>query len=405
MSTTRLTFLYPHLFRGIRFSEPVIPKARVRNRPQCYRQAPKAFSTSECRRQAIQRRHGKAVEPQKSLLEEELQDLSLAKDATDSDKKDVKLEKDQKEAEAGPQGEEQESKQTSVDDTSLPTDGGSETTPIGMLNASTDSATAENNSKDGTHEVQTPLETVLHMPPPDYTESESKPPHLQPPPYVHHFDTYTLVQQVEAGGFTEAQSITFMKAIRGLLAHHLDIAKAGLVSKNDVDNESYLFRAACSELRTEIQNSRRANEESTRRDRTMLQHEVDILNQKLTQELLTLKDELKGMFDDRKMDVRMEQRSMDSSIQELNYKITVALNSDSKSNIEGMRWVLTRRSVMAILFMAVMVLSSLRYASYKAHMLEEEEKKQKKQKEEEKKHSEKPTQDLPEEAAEVLAAN
>lgn len=51
-----------------------------------------------------------------------------------------------------------------------------------------------------------------------------------------------------------------------------------------------------------------------RRDRTLLQHEVDILNQKLTQELLILKDDLKGMFDDRKMAVRMEQRSMESAV-------------------------------------------------------------------------------------------
>jgi hypothetical protein len=51
-----------------------------------------------------------------------------------------------------------------------------------------------------------------------------------------------------------------------------------------------------------------------RRERTLLQHEVDTLNQKLTQELLMLKDELQGMFNDRKMTVRMEQREKDSSV-------------------------------------------------------------------------------------------
>ena len=51
-----------------------------------------------------------------------------------------------------------------------------------------------------------------------------------------------------------------------------------------------------------------------RRERTLLQHEVDILNQKLTQELLTLKDDLKGMFDDRKMAVRGDQRTMESKV-------------------------------------------------------------------------------------------
>lgn len=51
-----------------------------------------------------------------------------------------------------------------------------------------------------------------------------------------------------------------------------------------------------------------------RRERTHLQHEVDILSQKMTQELMSLKDDLKGMFDDRKMDVRMEQRTMERAV-------------------------------------------------------------------------------------------
>ena len=86
--------------------------------------------------------------------------------------------------------------------------------------------------------------------------------------------------------------------------------------------------------------------------RAHLQHEVDILSQKASQEALTLKDDLRGMLNDRRMDVRMDQQARDSAIQELNYKITVALNSDSKSEIEGLRWILTRRAAMAIAGMA-----------------------------------------------------
>lgn len=89
-----------------------------------------------------------------------------------------------------------------------------------------------------------------------------------------------------------------------------------------------------------------------RTERTHLQNEVEILGQKLTQKSLTLKDELRGMFNDRKMAVRMEQRAMESAIQELNYKITVTLNSDSKGEVEGLRWTLTRRAAMAIAGMA-----------------------------------------------------
>ena len=89
-----------------------------------------------------------------------------------------------------------------------------------------------------------------------------------------------------------------------------------------------------------------------RTERAHLQHEVDILNQKLTQDTMNLKDELRGMFDDRKMSVKMEQRAIESAVQELNYKITVALNSDSRGEVEGLRWVLTRRAALAIAGMA-----------------------------------------------------
>lgn len=51
-----------------------------------------------------------------------------------------------------------------------------------------------------------------------------------------------------------------------------------------------------------------------RRERTHLQHETDILTQQMNQEILTLKDNLKGMFDDRKMGVRSEQRDVASKV-------------------------------------------------------------------------------------------
>ncbi|KAI9796338.1 MAG: hypothetical protein M1825_000633 [Sarcosagium campestre] len=210
-----------------------------------------------------------------------------------------------------------------------------------------------------------PLATVLHMAAPSSTTSQAhRPPHLQAPPYVHHFDTYTLVRALGTGGYTQEQAVTAMKAVRALLAENLELAKEGLVSKSDVENETYLFQAACSELRTEIKKNRAAETEQMRTQRTHLQHEIDILNQKMTQDLLTLKEDLKGMFNDRKMAVSEEQRGMGSSIQELNYKITVSLNSDAKSDVEGLRWVLTRRAAMAIVTMAFLILGSLRASSW-----------------------------------------
>ena len=86
-------------------------------------------------------------------------------------------------------------------------------------------------------EPQKSLDTVLHMeasaaPGPQ----EHKHSHLHAPPYVHHFDTYTLVRDLEKGGFTQDQSVTMMKAVRSLLAVNMDVAIEELVSKSDIAN-------------------------------------------------------------------------------------------------------------------------------------------------------------------------
>jgi hypothetical protein len=76
----------------------------------------------------------------------------------------------------------------------------------------------------------------------------------------------------------------------------------------------YLFRAASSELKTEIKNSRKAEGDTWRSERATMQYEVDILGQNMTQQVSVIKDELKGLFDDRKMAVRMEQKQLEAKV-------------------------------------------------------------------------------------------
>lgn len=78
--------------------------------------------------------------------------------------------------------------------------------------------------------------------------------------------------------------------------------------------ETYLFRAACSELSTEVRNNRRLQDEHMRQQRMHLQYEVDNLTQSLNREVLTLNDNVRGMFNDRKMAVREEQNSVESAV-------------------------------------------------------------------------------------------
>ncbi|KJX96372.1 mitochondrion protein [Zymoseptoria brevis] len=201
----------------------------------------------------------------------------------------------------------------------------------------------------------------------DEQSPPAKAPHMDTPRHVHHFDTYGLVQRLNESGWTDEQAITVMKGMRLMLSNNMNLAREALVSKSQVENETYLFRAACAELKTEITGRRRAEQEKMRTERTQLQHEVDILNQKLNHESAAMKDEMRGMFDDRKMAVRNEQRITESKVQRLNYQITVDLQADAKSEVEGLRWVMTRRVIIALGTVIVMVLGSLKLYSNAVH--------------------------------------
>ncbi|KAJ9154769.1 MOZ protein represents a chromatin-associated acetyltransferase [Pleurostoma richardsiae] len=425
MSTARLTFLYPHLFRTARLGESAA--AAACRRAPCRRTSTATTSASRPPQHAapfgtapqpqqgnrFPKRAGMAVEPKP--LGDVQQAPALETPATSEAQQAAA---DAEERESSP-----EQKKEAAAKLDPAADARKETlsSPGASSSSSPDASAAEQQNTTGTPPgapppadgakkkgASGPMDAILYLEPPSHSPDSRPPPHLTPPPYVHHFDSYSLVKQLSAGGYTTEQAITAMKAVRAILAQNLDVAQDSLVSKADVENETYLFRAACSELSTEVKNSRRVADEQLRQQRTLLQHEVDILAQSLNQELLTLNDTVKGMFNDRKIAVREEQKAAESAIQQLNYRISVNLTSDSRSEIEALRWVLVRRAVLGIIFMAVITLSTLRYASYLAHERQREAEKQAKEAREAealRKSDGKQDHSSGPDAAEILAAN
>lgn len=387
MAAPRLPFLYPNLMRTVRSCEPTTYRSfRIPSGKQA------SFHTSRRHEQeTYHRRYGPAAEanippPQLRSNEEEAAgkqaSLNSGKDKQDnlknfpqqqntsSSEQSRPRDTEKKESEQSSSPAEKEATPSESKETRTPAESelelqGEETTED--VNASFHTNTGDDvidhhpiEPPDEERHVSrefhdNPLEGVLHMPSPSAyltptgpSTSGDKPPHLSPAPYVHHFDTYSLVRDLSSGGFGQENAVTIMKAVRLILQNNIDLAKQGLTSKSDVENETYLFKAACSELQSSLQIARNSEVQRQRASRTQLQHEIDILSQRLNQELSGLKDDIKGMFNDHKMATREHQRSIDTSVQELNYKITVSLNSDGKSEIEGLRWILTRRAAFAV---------------------------------------------------------
>ncbi|KAL7911091.1 hypothetical protein GGI35DRAFT_446456 [Trichoderma velutinum] len=330
----------------------------------------------------------------------------------DGEKKPAQVVTDAPEIDAAALKSEQQDRKTAQDQaepkSSEPADVEAETVPTSapkQADSSDASGSAEpkaSKPKDGP-KMSDKLDTVYYMGAPENILTNM--PSMTPPKYIHHFDSYSLVKQLQEGGYSSDQAITMMKAVRTILAHNLDMAQEKLVSKSDIENESYLFSAACSELSAEIKNNRRGQDEQIRQQRTHLQHEVDILTQTLNQELLTLNDNVRGIFNDRKMTVREEQKAAESAIQQINYKISIMLTSDSKSEIEGVRWILIRRSVVGILFMAILTLGTIRYATYVSHERQRELDRKKKEEEDLRRDGGKSDRTSAPDAAAILAAN
>ncbi|KAJ5661004.1 uncharacterized protein N7484_000376 [Penicillium longicatenatum] len=401
MTTPRLPFLYPNLIRAIRPCEPKIIRAIPLPRPR------RSFHTSHRRKQqAYHRRYGPAVEPnippplhsEDNSSKQPAETSGAASEEVDNTEGN-RSSSEQSLSQPPPQPQEQAESQPSESQKDPADAAGSylsEQVAADSAKSNASAASAQPQEQGSDAETTTSasasfpfeevgegisqmspyantnssFEEVYHMPSPstyltptDPSNAEHKPPHMSPAPYVHHFDTYSLVQDLSKGGFTHEQSTTIMKAVRTILQKNLDFAQQSLTSKSDEENESYLFKAACSELQQSLQTARASEVQRQRASRGQLEHETDILSQRLNQELAGMKDEIKGMFNDHKMSTREQQRVIDTSDQELNYKITVSLNSDGKSEIEGLRWILTRRAAMAVATCAFMMILFLKYAS------------------------------------------
>ncbi|KAJ5205444.1 Protein of unknown function DUF1640 [Penicillium cf. griseofulvum] len=389
MATPRLPFLYPNLMRAVRSCEPRTYRSiRIPYRPN------QRFHTSQQhQRDTYQRRYGPAVEPNtspslrpKKGSDEQVQDAPEDPSASDeavnaSEPEAASPEESQSETQP------QEAEQNTADVTSSATP---------ALDQHIEADTKKDNpptDREPHEEKATNIDSAEQEQAP-----ASSPPSFRKPTgrkyrylLVHRSNSVrscpshalavclpipnrgTLIRRSPAtfvpstdlskGGYSEEQSTTIMKAVRALLQNNLSLARQTLTSKSDVENEEYLFKAACSELQSSLQTARNSEIQHQRSSRTQLQHETDIISQRLSQELAGMKDDIKGMFNDHKMITREQQRSIDTSVQELNYKITVSLNSDGKSEIEGLRWILTRRAAMTIAICAFMIIVFLKYAS------------------------------------------
>jgi hypothetical protein len=235
MSIPRLSFLYPQFLRSPKAWDAFVSTATFTPSRKS-RQANLFHDSSRRRQDAIAQRYGPAQEPSAPPVTIQGAEKSLPPpkkiESTSTDTKRPQSEGAKggsKDASRNRKQAKSESQDTAFSDP----DGRTRTidSRLDLKNGVSELPTSSSLSP-SEQEVPQQLEKVLHMEPPSAIKPEDTKHYLSPTPYVHHFDTYTLVKDLSKNGFTDHQSVTIMKAVRGLLATNLDRAKEGLVSKS-----------------------------------------------------------------------------------------------------------------------------------------------------------------------------
>ncbi|TIA93390.1 hypothetical protein E3P99_00165 [Wallemia hederae] len=177
----------------------------------------------------------------------------------------------------------------------------------------------------------------------------------------HPFDTYKFVQTLQAHRFSRRISEIIMVATRTLLIQHALIARSSLMTREDLENSSYLFQAALTELRVELSIRGRADASALRSMTTALTREVDGLEQKMKEDIGGLKDDIELDMNNRKDETQSDGKAFEINVQSLNNRITVA-TGELRTEVERDKWDTTIRVVGVIFFEAVCIVAAVLFS-------------------------------------------
>ncbi|EGV61918.1 hypothetical protein CANTEDRAFT_115372 [Yamadazyma tenuis ATCC 10573] len=165
-------------------------------------------------------------------------------------------------------------------------------------------------------------------------------------PYM---DTYEVFKQLTDAGFTDKQS----EEIISLLIVQLNSKLAKLPTKYsqlyELENEKYLFESAQQELRVDVTRSREAQINASISLINGLERDFNIIQDELNNDVLQLKNNNQVTINDEKQENTLASKKMFLKIQEANHKITTELIGTMRSEIESLRWNLSRWGIISIL--------------------------------------------------------
>ncbi|KAG7097032.1 hypothetical protein E1B28_004425 [Marasmius oreades] len=179
--------------------------------------------------------------------------------------------------------------------------------------------------------------------------NESSPTYTKPPFHTHSF--FVVLERT----FPTEVASTLMRATRALLVDRVGrIRRDGLITK-DLDNQAYLFRAALSELRSEMTLTTKNDTAAISAATTALRRDLERLDQKMKEDVATLKHEIQMDLDSSKNETKDKFKRRDIYVEDLLNRSIVDI-SDLRTELESVKWDNMRRAVVGLFAFASMVL-------------------------------------------------
>jgi len=148
-----------------------------------------------------------------------------------------------------------------------------------------------------------------------------------------------------------------MRAIRALLVDRIGKVKRDALTIKDLESQAYLFRAALSELRTEMTMRTRNGSAAMRTATSALRREVDALDGQMKEDIASMKHEIQMDLDSRKNEAKNDLKRQAIHHEELLNKSLVTLG-ELRTLSEEVRWDNMRNSVIALsAFLLVIIFS------------------------------------------------
>ncbi|KAK6461782.1 hypothetical protein DFJ63DRAFT_314413 [Scheffersomyces coipomensis] len=165
-------------------------------------------------------------------------------------------------------------------------------------------------------------------------------------PYM---DTYEVYQELISAGFTSNQADEIINLIIVQLNSKLSKLSSKYSQVYELENERYLFESAQQELRVDVTRSREQHINELISLTNVLERDFNIISDDLNNEFLQLKNDNAVTINDQRSENTLQSKKIILKIQETNHKITTELNSAMRSEIESLRWNLSRWGLIAIL--------------------------------------------------------